>query len=121
MDYRKKGFSLIELLVTIAVIAAITTIIVPSISGTTNAAKYQKAVATAEAINMAQVSYRLSHGLSGWDALTQEARYTAVSEYLQYPEASLAALNTKLGHTIQFQDLAGDKFQKVTINGNPDY
>ncbi len=48
---RGHGFSLVELVIVIAIIAVISGIIIPSISGTNEAAKDQRAIAAAEALH----------------------------------------------------------------------
>ncbi len=47
----QSAFSLVELVIVIAIIAVIAGIIIPSISGTNEAAKDQRAIAAAEALH----------------------------------------------------------------------
>ena len=112
-NFRRHGFSLIELIIVIAVIAVIAGIMIPSISGTQDAAKAQKAIAAAEALNMAQVQYRLQAGASWGAAATDAARYVLLAPYMTYAAATLAAYEANIdsGMTYTFT------FQAFTANG----
>jgi prepilin-type N-terminal cleavage/methylation domain-containing protein len=120
-NLRKHGFSLIELIVVIAVIAAISAIIIPTMSGTNEVAKDQKAIAAAEALNMAQVQYRLQNG-AAWTVAGDEARYDAIKGYMTYAQASLADFQTNIDanqiYKYQFPDFDNGHAVKVTITKN---
>lgn len=113
MDPKRTGFSLIELIVVIAVLSVIVTIIVPSISGAQEAATRQKAIAAAESLNLAQIRYRMENGSGGWPA-GQEPRYTALSPYLDFAPATLAEFGTQVGTGYSFT--INGLGTKVTIN-----
>lgn len=114
---RKKGFSLIELIIVISVMAAIATVIIPSITGATEAARAQRAEAAAEALSMAQVRYRLANGLGLWNSMTEAARFAALRPYLEYAPADLAAFEAEHeGWTFDIPALdANGNLQKVTV------
>jgi len=117
----KRGFSLIELIIVIAVIAVVAGTIIPAISGTTSAAKQQRAISGAEALNLAQTRYRLEKGVAAWDSLADSAaRYTALMPYMEYAEASLTAFEAKnSGYHYAFQASSNDHMQKVVLT-DPD-
>jgi prepilin-type N-terminal cleavage/methylation domain-containing protein len=113
MNTKRKGFSLIELIVVIAVLSVIVTIIVPSISGAQEAATRQKAIAAAESLNLAQIRYRMENGSSSWPS-GQEARYTALTPYLDFAPTTLAQFGSQVGTDYSFT--INNLGVKVTIN-----
>jgi len=119
---RYRGFSLIELIVVIAVMAAIAAAIIPSISGSREAASEQRAIAAAESLNLAQTRYRLENGTTRWNAATSDARYALIQGYLEYGEA-LAAFKARYApYTFTLQPLtASGQMQRVLIfnDGTP--
>jgi prepilin-type N-terminal cleavage/methylation domain-containing protein len=119
----KKAFSLIELVIVIAIIAVIAGIILPSISGTNEAAKDQRAIAAAEALNAAQVTYRVRSGSANWSGSSDAARYLLVQPYLTYGEASLSAYQNAIDstgkYTFTFQSFTTEGYpQKVILKKN---
>jgi prepilin-type N-terminal cleavage/methylation domain-containing protein len=117
---RKSGFSLVELIIVIAVIAIISAIIIPSISGTTEAAKEQNAKAAAGTLNMAQVQYRLVNGASTWNDLADADRYTAIKSYMEYSDNNWSDFKNRYnGFSFTFQTLdSSGHMQKVNLNYN---
>ena len=119
---RKTGFSLVELIIVIAVIAVIAGIIIPNISGTNEAAKTQRAIAAAEALNAAQVTYRIRNGTSSWNADSDDTCYVALYPYLTYAQDSLTnfqkAIDSGQKYTFDFQPFSGGYPQKVILKSN---
>ena len=106
---------LIELIVVVAVMAIITATIIPSISGSREAATEQRAIAVAEALNLAQTRYRLENGTSAW-AGDNATKYGLIQGYLEYGEGYAAFVAKYAPYTFTFQDLDGNgHMQKVTI------
>lgn len=112
-----KAFSLIELVVVIAVMAVIAAVIVPSISGSKEAAEEQSALSAAGTLNLAQVQYRLEHGTATWHATATDAgRYALIQSYLEYNESWTAFQARYPKYTFTFQDIDGNgKMQKVIL------
>jgi len=124
---RKSAFSLIELVIVIAVIAVIAGIILPNISGTNDAAKRQRAVAAAEALNAAQVTYRIKNGTTGWNGASDTDRYLALYNYMTYAAGSLGDFQNSIDasgkYTFQFQNFSSSGYpQKVIllVNNTPE-
>jgi prepilin-type N-terminal cleavage/methylation domain-containing protein len=121
-NLRKYGFSLVELVIVIAVIAVISAIIIPTVSGTNEAAKDQKAIAAAEALNMAQVQYRLQNG-AAWTVTSNDDRYAALKAYMTYAQDTLTLFEANIAikpvYTFEFQDFTtGGQAQKVILKKN---
>jgi prepilin-type N-terminal cleavage/methylation domain-containing protein len=95
----KRGFSLIELIVVIAVLAIISAIIIPSTTGVTDSAERQKVIAAAENLNLAMSRYKMNTGNRTWPASAGDntQRYAAIKPYLDFAPATLDAYAAKAG------------------------
>ncbi len=113
--HSKRGFSLVELIIVVAVMAAISAIIIPSISGTTQAAREQSAIAAAESLNMAQMQLRMRVGTAGWNAADDGACYALVDDYLEYAETWANFQARHAGYTFDFQPLSNGHMQRVVL------
>jgi len=113
--HTKRGFSLVELIIVVAVMAAISAIIIPSISGTTEAAREQSAIAAAESLNMAQMQMRMRVGPEGWNAANDSACDAAVAPYLEYAETWANFQARHAGYTFDFQPLDNGHMQRVIL------
>ena len=117
-----KGFSLIELIVVVAVMAVLAAVIVPSVSGTKEAAEVQAAKAAAGTLNLAQSQWRLvTNNVTSWNSMVDTDRYTEIAHYMEYADADWAAFQKRYnenggGYTLTFQPLdASGKMQKVVL------
>ena len=111
------GFSLLELLIVVAVLGTLATIVLPSVTGARDAALRQRSIARAEALNLAQVRLKLAspNAATQWSAAgTDAARYLLLVPYLSYAPATLALYDDAddpYGYTFGTLD------QKVSITG----
>lgn len=111
------GFSLLELLIVVALLGTLATIVLPSVMGARDAALRQRSIARAEALNLAQVRLKLAtaDAAKQWSAAgTDAARYLLLAPYLSYAPATLALYDDAddpYGYTFGTLD------QKVSITG----
>lgn len=90
------AFSLLELLIVVAVLGTLATIIIPSVSGAREAAQRQRAIARAEALNLAQVRLKLASpsAATDWTAAGSDAaRYLLLVPHLSFAPATLTDYN----------------------------
>jgi prepilin-type N-terminal cleavage/methylation domain-containing protein len=119
----KKGFSLIELIVVVAIMAVLAAVIVPSVSGTREAAEEQAAKAAAGTLNLAQSQWRLvTNNVASWPGATnQSGCYDQIKQFMEYADTDWATFQKRYnenggGYTLSFQSLDGNgKMQKVIL------
>lgn len=123
-QHNKGGFSLIEIIVVISVLAIIVGLAVPNFGGMDEAAAAQRAVDYAQAINIAKASYDLEipTAEASWDATVNDAdRYLDIRGYMSNAPADYTALNEEIApYTIVLLGVALD--ERVIVNdgnGNP--
>lgn len=91
---RRRAFSLIEALATVAIIGVITFLAIPNIVRMRQDAERNMAVARAEAFNLGVAAYVQSLGLTAaaadWAPLNADTRYGRVRPYLAFAPAALA-------------------------------
>ena len=90
---RRRGFSLIEALATVAIIGIITFLAIPNIVKMRQDGERNMAVARAEAFNLGIAAYVQSMGLTGasadWGPLNADARYGRIRPFLAFAPATL--------------------------------
>lgn len=91
---RRRGFSLIEALATVAIIGIITFLAIPNIVRMRQDAERNMAVARAEAFNLGVAAYVQSLGLTtaatDWSTLNADTRYGRVRPFLAFAPAALS-------------------------------
>ena len=121
---RAKGFSLIELLVVVAIILIISAIGVPSFLNSRMAANESSAVSSVRTLNTAQISYNTTYATVGYAAnLTALAGNCTGSNI---PTSSSACLidsvlesGTKSGYTFTLQGVNGAPASSYQVIASP--
>jgi type IV pilus assembly protein PilA len=120
---KQKGFSLIELLIVVAIILIIAAIAVPNLLRSRMAANEASAVGTVRTINTAQVTYSTTYPGTGYTAL---AALGGASPCTPGPATACivdpavsSGTNTKSGFTFASAPGAGAPSIAFTVNGNP--
>ena len=123
MRNKQKGFSLIELLIVVAIILIIAAIAIPNLLRSKMAANEASAVGSLRSINTACVSYSTSYGqypptLASLGPPAAGAQATAANADLI---DSVLSAGTKSGYVFTYAAVAGGGglFQTYTTTGNP--
>ena len=109
---RRRGFSLVEMMASVAIIGIIAFLAIPSISKMREDSEKNLAIARAESLNVAQatmvqVKGRTQADLDWRNAASSEAKYTLLQPYLSYAETTLASYLPS-GYTATFNAAIND-------------
>jgi prepilin-type N-terminal cleavage/methylation domain-containing protein len=114
---QERGFSLIELLIVVAIILVISAIAVPSLLHSKIAANEASAVYSIRTINTAQVTYNTTYPTIGYaSTLNQLASSTSTTSA---STANAGILDWVLGCTSTICPKSGYNFQLANVSGNP--
>jgi prepilin-type N-terminal cleavage/methylation domain-containing protein len=114
MTKKQKGFSLIELLIVVAIILVIAAIAIPNFLRAKITANEAQAVSSIHAINTSQIEYTAMNPNIGYSA-NLIAIGPAGSGYID----ALLAGGTKGGYTITYTPVAGVPSTAYTVNADP--
>ncbi len=120
-----KGFSLIELLVVVAIILVIAAIAIPNLMKARIAANESSAVSAIHAINTAEIAYSTAYPTIGFSAAFSDLGPAAGGTCPGTPTAacyidSTLAKGTKSGYTFTYkQDTSSTPSTGYTINADP--
>lgn len=116
----ERGFSLVELLVVIAVLGIILYFAFPNIVQVKSDSERELAKARAEALNLAAAAYFQAVGPStaaaAWTSQTDEERYELLMPYIAFPAPSLDAFLPSSDYDINFHPTEPHR-QKATLLG----
>lgn len=118
LQLRLGGFSMVELLATVAVIGIISFIAIPQVTRMRSDAEQNLAISRAEAINLAMANLIQTRGraqaANDWtSAGTDDGRYLLLRPYIAFAEGSRAAYLPG-GYTIRFPNTL-EPLTKVTL------
>lgn len=108
----KRGFSLVEMMASVAIIGVIAFLAIPSISRMREDSEKNLAIARAESLNVAQATLvqvrgRTQADLDWRNAATNDAKYTLLQPYLSFAETTLTNFMPS-GYTVTFNTAIND-------------
>ncbi len=115
---KQKGFSLIELLIVVAIILIIAAIAIPNLLRSRIAANEASAVGSIRTINTAEVTYSSTYPDVGFVLLTSLGGAGGTSAGAGLLDTVLAG-GTKSGYSFSVGGLTGTPVVTYTVNGGP--
>jgi len=105
---KSAGFSLVEILVVLAVVGVLLFFAFPNIVQVKSDSERELAKARAEALNMAAAAYAQAKGTNfiatNWPSRSDEQRYLDIIDYIAFPATNLSSFLPSADYTIEFDD-----------------
>ena len=111
---REQGFTLVEVLVVVAVLGIIAAIVVLNVTGFVGSGKQDSANSEAHQVQTAVIAYMQAHNLSTWDGIVGDGSSEDVEKYLLNPARLQAEYTISGGRLTSAEALSDGRWADCT-------